>query len=410
MVQPLNYIINTPDPVEKAMRGFAQGEAIRNLPVQREREAATFARDQEVAQQENQLFAQGQTLFNQGQEDRQEAERVKAELSALFENPNTSGRDIARFIASNPSIKDEVVAGWELLDADNQEATMLGMAQTYSAMEAGNTQLAGRLMSDRVNALREEGRTEEADYTASILEMMVEDPAAAKTQLGIVIGAIGGDVADQTLTAADNAMSMREREVKLRAQAADIGLAEAKTDEIVAELAEVEAGNAGMITDPKEVAEQEDKLRKEYEALISDVIKVESAYRRIEAVDDSAAGDLAMIFNFMKMLDPGSVVRESEFATAQNSAGVPDRIRNTYNRALEGTRLAPDQRVDFKAQAEQLMAAATLRRQEVIPGFERIVENRGLNANNVFLIDPNAPEEDVTQTDDDIAAAILGGG
>jgi len=39
------------------------------------------------------------------------------------------------------------------------------------------------------------------------------------------------------------------------------------------------------------------------------------------------------------MLDPGSVVRESEFATAQNAAGVPDQVRNMYNKVLSGTRL-----------------------------------------------------------------------
>jgi len=37
----------------------------------------------------------------------------------------------------------------------------------------------------------------------------------------------------------------------------------------------------------------------------------------------------------MKILDPGSVVREGEFATAQNSAGIPERIRAKYNRNTE---------------------------------------------------------------------------
>lgn len=81
-----------------------------------------------------------------------------------------------------------------------------------------------------------------------------------------------------------------------------------------------------------------------------------SAFGRINAsaANPSAAGDLALIFNYMKLLDPGSVVREGEFATAQNAAGVPDRIVNIYNNALEGTRLNDNQRADFVSRAKKI--------------------------------------------------------
>lgn len=59
------------------------------------------------------------------------------------------------------------------------------------------------------------------------------------------------------------------------------------------------------------------------------------------------------------MLDPGSVVREGEFATAQNAAGIPDIVRNMYNRALEGTRLNPTQRDMFIGQAKALYDTAS---------------------------------------------------
>ena len=75
---------------------------------------------------------------------------------------------------------------------------------------------------------------------------------------------------------------------------------------------------------------------------------------KASAEDPDAAGDLALIFNYMKLLDPGSVVREGEFATAQNAAGVPDRITNLYNNVLEGTRLGEDQRKEFLDRAEKI--------------------------------------------------------
>jgi len=67
----------------------------------------------------------------------------------------------------------------------------------------------------------------------------------------------------------------------------------------------------------------------------------------VGAKQANAAGDLGMVFSYMKMLDNNSVVREGEQATAQNAAGVPERIRNAYNRLLTGERLTPAQRQEF---------------------------------------------------------------
>jgi len=61
----------------------------------------------------------------------------------------------------------------------------------------------------------------------------------------------------------------------------------------------------------------------------------------------TAQDDIALIFSFMRALDPNSVVREGEFATAQNAAGIPTQIVNYYNRALSGERLSGEQRKNF---------------------------------------------------------------
>ena len=62
---------------------------------------------------------------------------------------------------------------------------------------------------------------------------------------------------------------------------------------------------------------------------------------------ETAAWDMAMIFAYMKMLDPWSVVREWEFASAQDATWVPQRIINQYNNAVNWTRLSSEQRKDF---------------------------------------------------------------
>jgi hypothetical protein len=67
-----------------------------------------------------------------------------------------------------------------------------------------------------------------------------------------------------------------------------------------------------------------------------------------------AAGDIGLVFGIMKMFDPGSVVRESEFAVAQNAAGLPERLGVIYERLKSGERLTPAQRERFVDLARKL--------------------------------------------------------
>lgn len=104
-------------------------------------------------------------------------------------------------------------------------------------------------------------------------------------------------------------------------------------------------------------------LRKEFTGIgtVKDFQDQTAALGRIiaSAENPSAAGDLALIFNYMKMLDPGSTVREGEFATAQNAGGVGTRLISLYNNIRDGTRLTDDQRADFVGRATGLYTKAS---------------------------------------------------
>ncbi len=144
---------------------------------------------------------------------------------------------------------------------------------------------------------------------------------------------------------------------------------------------------ATRITDTTEKAlKTEEGLRKEVNGLLKDYYLVADATARVRAAGDdpSGAGDLALIFNFMKILDPGSTVREGEFANAQNSGGVDDKVRGLYNSIVNGQRLSADQRTDFLGQANSLFDAQTAEAQKTATAFERIATNAGVNVNNVL--------------------------
>ena len=110
---------------------------------------------------------------------------------------------------------------------------------------------------------------------------------------------------------------------------------------------------------PEDVQKQINVLRKDITNAGKDFAKIEAAKNRITKTGrkGTAASDISLVFNFMKMNDPGSTVREGEFATAQNATGVDGRVVNLYNRLREGTRLSAPQREDFISQSEGLFDA-----------------------------------------------------
>jgi hypothetical protein len=124
-------------------------------------------------------------------------------------------------------------------------------------------------------------------------------------------------------------------------------------------------------------------LRKEFSGRpeIKTAVESGAAFRKMEqaAKNPSAAGDLSLVFSFMKVLDPGSTVREGEFANAQNATGVPEAIRNQLNRVVSGERLNPAQRADFLEQARRFRDAYASDAAKVREQYRGIAQRSGLN-------------------------------
>lgn len=72
----------------------------------------------------------------------------------------------------------------------------------------------------------------------------------------------------------------------------------------------------------------------------------------------SGPSSIAMVFKFMKALDPTSVVRESEFKVAENSSGIPENLSNMYNKLWNGGKLGPKQVEEFISTAKRLSNSA----------------------------------------------------
>jgi hypothetical protein len=139
----------------------------------------------------------------------------------------------------------------------------------------------------------------------------------------------------------------------------------------------------------------EKDLRTEFTAQMKPYVELAQAYQKIEvaAKNPSAAGDIALVYGFMKVLDPGSVVREGEFATAANAGGIPDGIRNLYNKALTGSRLGSTEdetskiRNDFLAQSRNIIESQRVLSGDLIDRYTNVAQGYKLDANQI-VFDP----------------------
>ena len=108
--------------------------------------------------------------------------------------------------------------------------------------------------------------------------------------------------------------------------------------------------------------ENEVNLKKMFsgEPIYKDYSDMQSAFKQVKSslAQENPIGDVAAATKIMKLLDPGSVVRESELGIAMAATGKMDRLQNYVQNWTSGTKLTPTQRQDFQNLANELYAAA----------------------------------------------------
>ena len=185
----------------------------------------------------------------------------------------------------------------------------------------------------------------------------------------------------------------------LKKKAADLGLTNAQTGSALAQTKklglesqkaalELEALKSTGGLDPTKTFEQEEKLRKEFQGRTKVYGELGTTFNNIKSSAEAknGPGDIALITGFMKMLDPGSVVRETEFATARDTAGLYERLLNTSQKLQSGQLFALDskQRQEYVNLAKQYLDSAQKKAGEDKKALGVVVKNYRLNPDNVF--------------------------
>jgi hypothetical protein len=392
-MQPINYGVQIADPTQAFLGAFQTGASIQESRLKQEQQQQQLANQKLIQEGFNKLRQPGATAADY------------ANLSMML--PETQAKSVRE--------------SFNLLSGERQQNALQQSGQVFSAFKSGKPEIAISLLDQQIEGKRNSGDEAGAKFLETWRDVAKENPKATEDYFGFTISQMpGGDKVITSAIALEGERRAKEKQpyelLKLSSEAiikeqeakfapekflTDLNLtkeqieqakaarrasdAAAKKSGAEATRAEAEAKqmSAGIIPIDKR-PELETKFRKEYNDQTKPYQEVKSAYGRVLSSEDSAVGDLSLIFGYMKMLDPGSVVREGEFATAQNAAGVPERITNIYNKVATGQRLSPSQRESFKGQAKGLYSSALEGEKTVRTGLERISKGYGLNTENIF--------------------------
>jgi len=116
-------------------------------------------------------------------------------------------------------------------------------------------------------------------------------------------------------------------------------------------------------------------------------IKRQSAIIKSALADPSAAGTLSAATAYMKMLDPGSVVRESELGMAMQTQGMIDRLQSYWTTIEMGKVLTPTQKADFARLSDQYVKAAEDAQRNLNARYSELATGAGIDPKRVVMYD-----------------------
>jgi hypothetical protein len=126
-----------------------------------------------------------------------------------------------------------------------------------------------------------------------------------------------------------------------------------------------------------------------------------SAYKTIQNLAKNPTGgdDRALIIQFNKLLDPTSVVREGEAASAADLGGYAQKVEQFLGSKLEGAKLTPEQRSQLVGAANKVISGHMNNMESFGRSYRNLLINNGLETKRVMFDPFGGIREDVKKSE-----------
>lgn len=140
------------------------------------------------------------------------------------------------------------------------------------------------------------------------------------------------------------------------------------------------------INRPKRQFQQETRLKKDFESnkVTKNTRDLGQSYRKLKQLlgqPQNSINDLSVMIYYMKMLDPGSTVRETEAASVANATNVPASVRHQYNRLFRGedAKMPQEVRTNIRGTLNGLYSAQLEAQEGVTSDYKALASKYGLD-------------------------------
>lgn len=383
MAQPYNYMLPQVNPLESVTSGLQLGATLGQLAQQKEEADLLKAKRKRAA------------LF-------------QTDMASFLTDPTP--RKSIDLIKKYPEYVEKIQAGRKAGEEAEDRAEFDLIKNMFVAANNGDIDYAKGLMQKHIDVLKAEGK--DASEFEPILNAF--DSGNANKVIGYLSSQAAALYPDEWIKTSEAMEKSKQEQAKtqegqakaeqerakaqyaLKQQAAELGLTNAQIAQAAAKTKNLDQNTENAVfnlqaiqsgkVDPKEKFNQENTIRTQYQSRAKNYDAVRDAFSTIEtsAQDKTGAGDIALVTSFMKMLDPGSVVRETEFATARDTGGLLDKLQGQAEKIKKGSFLSESQRKSFAGLAKKYLEAADKREGQIRNQYENIVDTYSLDYQNVF--------------------------
>jgi len=128
-----------------------------------------------------------------------------------------------------------------------------------------------------------------------------------------------------------------------------------------------------------------DDYRNESKGFAETSTSIKKVLAALETADKNPGSALAAGTAFMKILDPASVVRESELGLALNASGWFDRATNIVQTLKSGKIMTKEQVKNLRSASQALFEEAKAAQREIDAGYAARAKEYGANPKNVIM-------------------------
>jgi len=158
---------------------------------------------------------------------------------------------------------------------------------------------------------------------------------------------------------------------------------------------------------------EETNLRKDFNSASKTYVDRVGAYKALESLVSSSrekatpGTDMAIVYQYMKTMDPTSAVLQGEYASASQVGNLPTKLVNLYNSMVTGNSLREGQREDFLRAAGVSLKGHFDTHQNRVKEYESLANSYGVRSSNIVsdplggeFTPPEAPVGDLFEGSD----------